>query len=258
MKTSNQQDGQSNLTNSERSQPETTISQNKMPSATGERAQTETRRLAWAVSITLFFLTIGVLGARYPTLLQRVLPPYEQTMTEPIVLQPDPLPLPPDPGDPAPPPDPTQPDPQPPAVPEPPKGSGPFPIPPVPPGQPPKGDPLPSPAPGFPGTNSPPVTPLPPGGSSGHHPPPIYPAKLLKAGVQGTVVIKIEVDALGRKQAVEVKVSSGHRELDDHAKKWIQQYWTQFPSTGGPQIYHTPLTFVIAPAGTRGSAKANP
>lgn len=94
--------------------------------------------------------------------------------------------------------------------------------------------------------------------SKGHYPSPTYPNAMISRGMQGTVVLKITVDALGQKQSVDIKESSGYPELDEHARQWVRRNWTRFPTAAGPRTYHAPLAFMIAPAGTRPSVNPNP
>lgn len=64
-------------------------------------------------------------------------------------------------------------------------------------------------------------------------PAPPYPREALRAGLQGTVLLQVLVDVDGRPLRVEVQKSSGHRELDDAARKFVLRHWTFRPATQG-------------------------
>ncbi len=83
--------------------------------------------------------------------------------------------------------------------------------------------------------------------STGDRPAPTYPLQMQNRGVQGTVVLLISVDADGRKQEVTIKESSGNRDLDDHTHLWVLKHWIRFPKADGPRQYRCPITFQIAP-----------
>ena len=78
---------------------------------------------------------------------------------------------------------------------------------------------------------------------------------MINRGLQGKVVIEITVNALGQKQAVSVKESSGYPELDEHARQWVQRRWTRFPNATEQRTYQAPLIFRIDPVESR-SAKS--
>ncbi len=62
-------------------------------------------------------------------------------------------------------------------------------------------------------------------------PAPPYPRDALRAGLQGTVLLQVLVDVDGRPLQVEVQKSSGHRELDDAARRFVLKHWTFRPAT---------------------------
>lgn len=62
-------------------------------------------------------------------------------------------------------------------------------------------------------------------------PPPPYPRDALRAGLQGTVMLRVLVDVDGHPLEVEVEQGSGHRELDAAARKHVLRYWTFRPAT---------------------------
>ena len=67
------------------------------------------------------------------------------------------------------------------------------------------------------------LPPRPISGASGN-PRPDYPAAARRHGLQGKVVLRVEVSAEGRAQSVEVKVSSGHSILDEAALDAVRRW----------------------------------
>lgn len=65
-----------------------------------------------------------------------------------------------------------------------------------------------------------------------NNPPPEYPALAQDRGLQGQVILKVQVLASGRAAAVSVDKSSGHKILDDAAIKVVQG-WTFDPAKRG-------------------------
>jgi protein TonB len=61
-------------------------------------------------------------------------------------------------------------------------------------------------------------------------PPPAYPRDAARAGLEGTVVLRILVDVDGRPLQVIVDRSSGHRSLDREAVRHVQQRWRFEPA----------------------------
>jgi len=61
-------------------------------------------------------------------------------------------------------------------------------------------------------------------------PSPPYPRDALRAGLQGTVMLRVLVDVDGRPLEVEVEQSSGHRELDIAARRHVLRHWTFRPA----------------------------
>lgn len=64
-------------------------------------------------------------------------------------------------------------------------------------------------------------------------PPPPYPPMARKRGQQGEVLLRVQVDELGRPVAVEVERSSGHRMLDRAAREHVLARWRFHPATVG-------------------------
>jgi protein TonB len=60
--------------------------------------------------------------------------------------------------------------------------------------------------------------------------PPTYPIQALRAGVQGTVLLKVLVDANGKPVQVAIERSSGSRTLDDAAREHILAAWRFHPA----------------------------
>lgn len=98
---------------------------------------------------------------------------------------------------------------------------------------------------GAPGEPLPPATPLPPPASPAEpaasaapdasarpieSPPPRYPARALRRGESGTVLLQVHVDAQGRPTRVDVVQSSRSRELDREAQRTVER-WRFSPAT---------------------------
>lgn len=60
--------------------------------------------------------------------------------------------------------------------------------------------------------------------------PPAYPMQALRAGVQGTVLLKVLVDASGKPVQVAIDRSSGSRILDDAARQHVLAAWRFHPA----------------------------
>ena len=61
-------------------------------------------------------------------------------------------------------------------------------------------------------------------------PPPPYPRQALKDGVGGTVMLEVVVDVDGRPIEVRIARSSGHRELDQAARRQVLNRWRFQPA----------------------------
>lgn len=59
---------------------------------------------------------------------------------------------------------------------------------------------------------------------------PPYPRDALRAAQQGTVVLQVTVDVDGRPIDVSVRTSSGHRRLDEAARRHVLQHWRFRPA----------------------------
>lgn len=60
--------------------------------------------------------------------------------------------------------------------------------------------------------------------------PPAYPIEALRAGMQGTVLLKVLVDAVGKPVQVVIERSSGSRTLDDAARQHVLAAWRFHPA----------------------------
>lgn len=60
--------------------------------------------------------------------------------------------------------------------------------------------------------------------------PPTYPIQALRGGVQGTVLLKVLVDAGGKPVQVAIERSSGSRILDDAARRHVLAAWRFHPA----------------------------
>lgn len=66
--------------------------------------------------------------------------------------------------------------------------------------------------------------------STEYAPSPRYPALSLRNGEEGTVLLLVKVDATGKPIDVELKKSSGYRELDKNAMKHVLATWRFHPA----------------------------
>jgi protein TonB len=62
------------------------------------------------------------------------------------------------------------------------------------------------------------------------HPAPRYPRQAARAGLEGTVTLRILVDEQGWPRSIEVERSSGHRELDRAAREHVLATWRFHPA----------------------------
>ncbi|HLI18777.1 MAG TPA: energy transducer TonB [Rhodanobacteraceae bacterium] len=60
--------------------------------------------------------------------------------------------------------------------------------------------------------------------------PPAYPIQALRAGIQGTVLLKVLVGPTGQPLAIEIEHSSGSRVLDDAARQHVLATWRFHPA----------------------------
>lgn len=62
------------------------------------------------------------------------------------------------------------------------------------------------------------------------HPAPRYPRQAVRAGLEGTVTLRVLVDEQGWPKTVEIEQSSGHRELDRGAREHVLAKWRFHPA----------------------------
>lgn len=83
-----------------------------------------------------------------------------------------------------------------------------------------------------------------------NNPAPEYPAVALRQGWQGTVILRVHVQANGKPDNVEVQKSSGRKILDDEAVRTVKNFWSYTPAKRGDTPIDgwttTPIEFVIA------------
>jgi protein TonB len=77
----------------------------------------------------------------------------------------------------------------------------------------------------------------------GDFPDPPYPRWARQQGVQGRLLVLVDVAASGAPSSVAVRESSGHPPLDQHAVDWLRQQWTWAP--GAPRRFLVPLVFQL-------------
>ena len=77
----------------------------------------------------------------------------------------------------------------------------------------------------------------------GDFPDPPYPRWARQQGVQGRLLVLVDVAASGAPSSVAVRESSGHPPLDRHAVDWLRQQWTWAP--GAPRRFLVPLVFEL-------------
>jgi TonB family protein len=195
---------------------------------------TTNRKLAWANSVCILFLLIGLLGARRGVISIKPVPPIRVEV--PVVVVPTVLP----PQAVAPKPEQAQPPSQSPVVVVLPNAPGiTFSVPTV--------GTLVAPASLAP---APQVQPVPVRiasisntGSGGERPEPPYPKLALDAGQQGTVVLSITGDDSGNVVSVDVKTSSGSAILDRATVDYVKRHW-RLPA-GGARQFETSVTYKL-------------
>ncbi len=81
-------------------------------------------------------------------------------------------------------------------------------------------------------------------GTGGDRPEPKYPEVAQQLGEEGTVVLTLTVDDVGAMSSVEVKNSSGFPLLDRDAKSWVKRHWIQ-PPIGGSHTFETKIIYQL-------------
>lgn len=82
-----------------------------------------------------------------------------------------------------------------------------------------------------------------------HNPAPRYPRRMIQAGAEGEVVLRVLVDATGKPLDVTIERSSGHRELDKAAREQVLSKWRFNPAEQGgvpvPAYALVPIAFTL-------------
>lgn len=80
-------------------------------------------------------------------------------------------------------------------------------------------------------------------------PAPSYPPEALARGLEGTVMLRVLVDVDGSPLSVEIERSSGHRRLDDAARRQVLRKWTFKPAIRDGQAIQVygivPVSFTL-------------
>lgn len=80
-------------------------------------------------------------------------------------------------------------------------------------------------------------------------PPPSYPIAAIRAGEQGTVTLRVQVDADGKPAAVSIERSSGSRALDNAARQQVLRHWRFVPAQVNgqavPAVGLVPVSFSL-------------
>lgn len=83
-----------------------------------------------------------------------------------------------------------------------------------------------------------------------NNPVPEYPPMALRQGWQGTVLLRVHVQANGKPDVVEVQKSSGRKVLDDEAVRTVKSSWSYTPAKRGDTPVDgwttTPIEFQIS------------
>jgi len=81
-------------------------------------------------------------------------------------------------------------------------------------------------------------------GAGGERPQPPYPKLAMQSGEQGTIVLLLGADATGRVVSAEVKQSSGFPFLDRATVEFIKNHW-RLPLNAGTQLFQTSITYQL-------------
>ena len=81
-----------------------------------------------------------------------------------------------------------------------------------------------------------------------NNPPPAYPRMSRRLGEQGTVLVRVFINAEGRAEKADIRTSSGYPRLDDAALETVQR-WRYVPGkrAGQPEAmwFNVPIRFVL-------------
>lgn len=76
-------------------------------------------------------------------------------------------------------------------------------------------------------------------------PKPPYPAAMRQSRIEGSVRLRISIDATGHPQKVELLASSGHHDFDATARSWVLEHWLFEPARrSGQPVPGTVVTSV--------------
>jgi TonB family protein len=81
-------------------------------------------------------------------------------------------------------------------------------------------------------------------GAGGDRPQPKYPPIAEQLGQQGVVTIVLTVNDAGKVVSTEVKESSGSAILDEAAQTWVKRRWIVPPVNGG-RLFQVPIKYVL-------------
>jgi TonB family protein len=77
-----------------------------------------------------------------------------------------------------------------------------------------------------------------------------YPERAQMFGQQGTVTLLVTVNDAGKVVSAEIKESSGSPYLDEDAQRWVKNYWTVPPSEfNGGHVFLAPIRYELKPPG---------
>jgi protein TonB len=79
-------------------------------------------------------------------------------------------------------------------------------------------------------------------GKEGDRPAPSYPHLAEQLGYQGTVILLLTVDEAGRVVSAEIHQSSGSMILDANAQEWVKRHWIVPPVNGG-HLFLAPIQY---------------
>jgi TonB family protein len=83
-------------------------------------------------------------------------------------------------------------------------------------------------------------------GENGDRPRPTYPDLAYQLGQQGSVLVDFTVDDVGAVETVTVKETSGFSLLDRGAREWIKRHWIQ-PPISGNHIFEVTIRYKLGP-----------
>ncbi len=81
-------------------------------------------------------------------------------------------------------------------------------------------------------------------GAGGERPAPPYPQLAMQSGEQGTIVLLLGGDATGNVISVDVKESSGFPFLDHATVEFIKTHW-HLPTDAGTRLFQTSITYKL-------------